>query len=490
MACLTVFYDWFMTIVGHMFFINLVLAIVLVVFDRKKPSATLAWIFVFLFIPVFGFLLYLLIGQDLRKRKMFAIKGSEEVELQKNVHRQQSSISRKHFEFSDPGTNNYASLISLNLASNEALLSQDNQVKVFYQGTEFFAAMLHNIHEAKSFIHFEYYIFRNDQTGEPFIEAFIEAAERGCEVRLLFDGMGCKDLKKSFFRKLNRAGIETAVFFPSFLGNLNVRVNYRNHRKICVIDGLTAYVGGFNIGDEYAGKSKRFGNWRDTSIQIKGSSIAELNVRFVLDWRFATGIDLGHHLRYFPNAPSLETGDVAMQIVTSGPDSKWPSVRDGFLQIISGAQNHIYIQSPYFVPDEALLSALRVAALSGVDVRIIIPGKPDHPFVKWAAMSYIGDLLDSGVRFFFYHNGFIHAKTITADGFASTIGTANFDVRSFQLNFEITAFIYSQDIAMQMDELFIKDMMDSQEITLEDYAKRSIGIKTKEAVSRMISPLL
>ncbi|HHY14344.1 MAG TPA: cardiolipin synthase, partial [Thermoanaerobacterales bacterium] len=283
-------------------------------------------------------------------------------------------------------------------------------------------------------------------------------------------------------------GVKVSIFFPPFMPWLSIRINYRNHRKLCIIDGEEAYLGGFNIGDEYLGFSKRLGDWRDTHIKIKGSAISSLEWRFFLDWRFAAKEEIQ------PCEPNFHKGvdgdKVGMQIVSSGPDSKWPKIKDGFLKMISEAKRNVYIETPYFIPDDSINEALRLASLSGLDVRIMIPSKPDHSFVYWASMSYVGELLEAGVRFFAYEGGFLHSKVVITDDFVSSVGTTNLDIRSFKLNFEVNAFIYDEDVNLRLTEKFLQDLENSKEITIDGYKKRSAIIKIKESIFRLLSPLL
>lgn len=469
--------------------INLLLAIVTVLFERRNPMTTMVWLMVILFFPIIGFILYLFLGQDLRKRKLFILKNQEEDRLMRTIRYQRTLLNGNQYKFKDPRVQQYTDMITMQLASSDAPLSEDNKVKLYTTGEEKFADLLHSIRHAKKFIHMEYYIIRNDSLGREVVELLAEKARQGVKVKFLYDGMGGLKLPKDFFDTLLRMGGSVAVFYPPFIRKFNLRVNYRNHRKICVFDGTTGYVGGFNIGNEYLGLSKRFGFWRDMHLKIEGSAVRDLDFRFLLDWRFASGEEISFHDDEYFNHHEA-TGSTAIQIVSSGPDSKWRSVRNGYLKIINSARDHVYIETPYFVPDDEILSALKMAALSGVDIRVIVPMKPDHPFVHWAAMSYIGELLESGIRFFAYHKGFVHSKMFTSDGFVSSVGTANLDIRSFRVNFEVNAFIYNAAIAEKLDEAFIKDMYDSTEITLEGFAARPLRYKTKDAICRLLSPLL
>jgi len=300
--------------------------------------------------------------------------------------------------------------------------------------------------------------------------------------------MGGRTLTRSFLKPLIDAGGEVGIFFPPLVPFVSIRINYRNHRKIAIIDGKEAYLGGFNIGDEYLGKNKKFGYWRDTHIKIVGSAISSLQWRFFLDWRFATKRGVGNCQSYIVDEDV--DSHVGIQIVNSGPDSKWPSIKDGYLKMISNAREKIYIQTPYFIPDDSMFEALKTAGLSGVDVRVMIPNKPDHPFVYWAGLSYMGELLHAGVKFYTYEKGFLHSKVFIMDEFVSSVGTANLDIRSFKLNFEVNAFIYDSIINLKLTDQFKKDLDDCKEITLEVYETRSRIVKFKESISRLLSPIL
>jgi cardiolipin synthase len=300
--------------------------------------------------------------------------------------------------------------------------------------------------------------------------------------------MGGRWLKKDTKKRITDAGGKVSVFLPPFVPFISVRINYRNHRKICIIDGREAYVGGFNIGNEYLGLSKKFGNWRDTHIRIQGSAVSSLQWRFYLDWKFASGEDLKICQSYLHE--ELEQSNVGIQIVSSGPDSKWPNIKDGYMKMISNAREKIYIETPYFIPDDSILEALRIAGLSGLDVRVMVPNKPDHLFVYWASLSYIGELLEAGVKFYHYGDGFLHSKVIIVDDFISTVGTANLDIRSFMLNFEVNAFIYDEEVNRKLSQKFVSDIDLCRQITLEDYNKRSKVVKIKESISRLLSPIL
>ncbi len=440
------------------------------------------------FIPVFGFVLYLFIGQDLSRQRLFKVKKEEESYFRNLAIEQKEQIKDGEFTLKNPNLYVYEDLIKMHLMNSDAYYTDDNSVELYFTGEEKFAALLKSIRAAKRYIHIQYYIFKNDDIGSEIIEALKERAEAGLDVKLLLDGMGGRGIRKRAKKSMEKSGIEIAVFFPPFVPWLNIRINYRNHRKICIVDGEEAFIGGFNIGDEYLGKSKKFGNWRDTHTKIKGSAVSSLQWRFFLDWRFAAGEEIKSAQSFLHDEG--EDDNVGVQIVSSGPDSKWPSIKDGYMKMISDSRDKLYIETPYFIPDESIFEALRLAGLSGVDVRVMIPNKPDHPFVYWASMSYVGDLLEAGVKVYTYDNGFLHSKVMIADSFVSSVGTANLDIRSFRLNFEVNAFIYDEVVNKKLTDRFLDDLDICTEITMDRYEKRSAYIKFKESISRLLSPML
>lgn len=469
-------------------YINILLVLSVIFFARKNVSATWAWIMIMLFIPFVGFILYLFIGQDLRKRKTFSRKEEEDRFLAV-AHRQHTSLTHHISEYNNPLIKTYEDLIMLHLNAHYSLYTEDNSVSILTDGRDLFNVLFETIKKAKKYIHIEYYIIRNDELGRAFKDLLIAKANEGVEVFLLYDDMGCFGIPKKYFYELKKAGVKIACFFPSPIPFLKLRANYRNHRKICIIDGITAYLGGFNIGVEYVGLNKKLGYWRDTHIRITGSAVRLINLQFLLDRRFATQKDILLD-KYIPIETNTSPGNVGMQIVSSGPDSKHRSIRNGYIKMIHQAKKSIYIQTPYFIPDEGVLTAIKLAALSGIDVKVMIPNKPDHLFVYWATYAYIGEILDCGAKCYTYEKGFLHAKTIVIDESVCSVGTANFDVRSFRLNFEINAFIYNREVSKMLAQTFYNDLKDSKELTKALYKDRSLMIKFKESISRLISPIL
>jgi len=459
--------------------LNIIFIILLIFFERKDPTATWAWLLILTLIPVLGFILYLFLGLTPKKRKVFQRK-QEEDELKKYDRKLIAAELKervKNFDHMEQ------SIIKLAFENDLPAGLGYNQLKIYSSGRDKFADLFEDIKNAEDFIHANYYIINDDQLGDRFMQLLTKKAAEGVEVRLLYDRMGCRNLSRYTIFKLEDAGGEVVSFAPFLLD-----MNYRNHRKNVVIDGQIGYLGGINIGDEYLGRSSRFGDWRDTHLRLKGESVDSLQYRFLLDWNFAAGNDLLREQKYFPEKEFK--GDSAVQIVSSGPDSKEAEIKSLFLKMIYEAEKTIYIQTPYFIPDQSVLEALKLAAHSGVDVKIMIPDRGDHPFVYAANNSFVGELLDAGARCYRYTKGFLHSKTICIDSRVLSIGTTNMDVRSFKLNFEINAFIYDRERAEYHDQIFAEDLEDSKEITKGVYEKRGWTMKLRESLARLLSPIL
>lgn len=466
---------------------NITLGISIIFLERKDASATWAWLMVLLFIPVVGFFLYLIFGKPISNRQIFTWDTKSRLGVKTAVQSQLRALEEGSFKFKHKEIAKYEDLFYLHLRSDDAIYTQDNQVAIFTDGVEKFDALIRDIEKATDHIHLLYYIIRDDQLGKRISDVLIKKANEGVEVRLIYDDMGSRLLKRKYIRKLRQSGALVEAFFPSKVPKVNFKINYRNHRKLAIIDGQIGYIGGFNIGDEYLGKTKKYGYWRDTHLRIDGDAVRNMQTRFILDWNQASRDHIVYEDRFYNALPK---GDVGVQIVSSGPDSDWEQIKNGYIKMIMSAKEYVYIQTPYYIPDESLRDALRIATLSGVDVKIMIPNKPDHPFVYWATLSYIGDLLGAGAEVYIYQGGFLHAKTIVVDGKIASVGTANIDVRSFRLNFEVNAFLYDKDTTQRLVDAFILDASKSTRMTKKLYDKRSVGIRFKESVSRLISPVL
>ncbi|MCE7791977.1 cardiolipin synthase [Salipaludibacillus sp. CUR1] len=472
-----------------LFLFNILFAGIIIFIERKDASATWAWVMILFFIPFIGFVIYLFLGQNLTRRRLFDWERFRQIGIVDIISKQMDQIRNPEFSFHDEDVDEYRDLIYMHLINNDAILTKDNQIQVLTDGEEKFNQLFEDIQKAKDHIHIQYYIFRYDSLGKKIIEELTKKAEEGVKVRVLYDELGSRKLKRKHFSSLTKAGGEVGVFFPSKFPLINLRLNYRNHRKLTIIDGQIGYVGGFNAGNEYLGKDKTFGYWRDTHLRIKGNAVDPMQTRFILDWNQASKhFSIDYEPRYFPMKSN--EGNATVQIVSSGPESEWEQIKNGYMKMIMSAKESVYIQTPYFIPDQSLLDALRVASLSGVDVRLMIPNKPDHPFIYWATYSYIGLLLKTGANVYIYENGFIHSKSIVIDRKMNTVGTANIDMRSFKLNFEVNAFIYHKETSEELAQAFEKDMMESTKLTEELYNKRPRWIRFKESISRLLSPIL
>lgn len=467
---------------------NIVLAILIIFLERKDPSATLAWVMILFFLPVIGIFLYFMLSNSIIRKKAMELTVEEERFIHGSLDSQMEELGVGDFEFHSPKTKNWTDLMRLHQMLANSYYTQDNEIQVIIDGNEMFDTLLKDIKNAKNTISIVYFIIKPDEIGKKFLKALSEKAAEGVEVRLLGDGLGCRGLTKKILREFRESGGRFALFLPLRFRYLSPRLNYRNHRKLVIIDDTIGYIGGFNIGREYLGRKKKFGHWRDTQLRIFGSAVQDINARFLWDWRTAVKEDITLKDAYF--SKTIGTGTTGIQVVSSGPDTGKEEVKRGFNRMISTAEEKIWIQTPYFVPSNSLHENLKVAIMSGVDVRIMIPNKPDHMFVYWATWSYVGDLIELGAKVYIYDGGFLHAKTIVVDGEVSSAGTANFDRRSFKLSFETNVFIYGSYQAKKMEEIFEADMLKCYQLTKETYNNRKFLIKVKEPVCRLLSDLL
>ncbi|WP_423798044.1 cardiolipin synthase [Neobacillus sp. SAB-20_R2A] len=468
--------------------LNILFAIVVIFVERRDVSSTWAWLLVLFFLPILGFLVYIFLGRQLKQKNFYKLSEEERRFLNEAVNVQMDHLTRSDF-LHNPLLQRYGDLIKMNMKSSNALLSNDNDVKIFHHGKDKFDALFQDIQNAKIEINLQYYIIQRDSLAVRLRDELTKKAKEGIRVRVLYDEVGSRRMNRSFFKELIESGGEVEVFFPSFLKLINFRINTRNHRKICIIDGEIAYIGGFNIGNEYLGLVKKFGNWRDTHLRILGEAVNHIQGRFVLDWKQATNQETINHEAYSMNQ-ERHCGNSAIQIIASGPNSTTEHLKNMYLKLIMSAQKSVYIQTPYFIPDSSFMDACKIALLSGVDVRIMIPSKPDHPFVYWANLAYAGELLSYGAKILLYENGFLHAKTILVDQEVASVGTTNIDMRSFRLNFEVNALINDEKIAHDLYDLFVEDCNHSFELTLSRYQERSGFVRFKESISRLLSPIL
>lgn len=469
-------------------FANIVAAIAAIILERRNPAASAAWVTVIFMLPVAGIVLFFLLSQNISARKLYNLSEFEEMKIDSSLENQINEIKNGTYRFSTEEGKLWQDMIHLNQLYGRAYYSQNNSVEFITDGRQMFDTMMQDIMSARETINIMFFIVKNDETGRQFIDALTQKAREGVEVRLLLDSMGSRQINDRVLRDFLDAGGKRAYFFPRKLNLVNFDFNYRNHRKLAVIDGIIGYTGGFNIAREYLGLKKKFGYWRDTHIRITGQSVQDINARFILDWRTASKEKIVLSEAFYSGV--ISEGNTGIQIVSSGPDSVKEEVKRSLMKMITSAERSIYVQTPYFVPDDSILESLKMAAQCGVDVRVMIPCMPDHPLVYWATYSYAGELVKSGGRVFIYENGFLHSKTMVVDGEVGTVGSANFDRRSFSLNFESNAFIYDKKEAQTMERIFCEDLKECKELTISLYENRSRTIKVKEVAARLLSDLL
>lgn len=471
----------------YIILINILFLITIVLLERKNPLFTLFWITLLVLAPYFGFIAYLFFGLSFRKKRVV-----------NEYYKWKFLYSREVMGFYQyKELVKWEQLISYIEISSKNKLTSLNTSKIFVDGNDFFDSMAKDLKEAKVSISMEYYIFREDGLGKKIAKVLKEKAQEGVKVRIIVDGAG--GYSKKMLADLKKYGVEIGVFFPShfpFFKIANLRANYRDHRKLCIIDNKYGYIGGFNIGDEYLGKGK-LGYWRDTGLKIFGEACLEMEREFFFSWSIVRKEKLSLKKDYEYNAEVLQelietrgrhSGHI--QVVSSGPNYQFRTIRDNVLKLIMKAQRYIYIQTPYFVPDDTILDALKIAALSGIEIKIMIPDKPDHFFIYWVNQYFCGELLDLGVEIYRYSRGFLHSKFIVVDDEVVTVGTANFDYRSFYQNFEINVNIYEKDIAKTFKKIFNDDIKFSHRFIRSEYSKRGYYIKFKESICRLLAPIM
>lgn len=453
--------------------------------EKRDISAAWAWLFVMLLLPGIGFIIYLFFGWKLNQRQIFDLKAQKRLGISDMAEYQKRNPKNKP----TLDTNLENDLVQMFLNTDNAILTTKNDLKIFTDGHEKFNSLFEDLKKAKHHINIEYFTIYDDQLGKKLRKILVQKAREGVQVRVLYDLFGSKGSKQKFFKELIQAGGEVTPFMKSKLGYYSFRINFRNHRKIVVIDGSVGYIGGFNIGDQYLGRNKRFGNWRDTHLRLEGSVVLQLQSRFFMDWNAsAKRQKVQFSLDYFPQ--SNVQNNIPMQIVSSGPENDVQKIKQGYIKMIMGAKHSIWIETPYFIPDDALMEALLIAIRSGIEVRIVIPQMPDHPFVYRATEYYVQQLLKAGALIYSYQNGFMHAKTIVVDNMITSVGSANWDIRSFKLNFEANAFMYDPKVAEQIIATIKNDLKDARELDEEYFKQQSSWKKFRQLASRLISPIL
>ncbi len=453
--------------------------------ENRDPTKTIIWLLILGALPVLGALLYVLLGRVVRKRQLSRHKQRRQEQTEEILKEWQ--VRPRIEDIDQAGTISMKKkLAQLLLNDAAAPLTLNNRSEVLTNGQETFKALFAALEGAKDHIHLEFFIFHNDSIGQDILKLLIRKAANGVKVRVLVDGLGNRSLTKRFV-ELKKAGVEAEGFYPVRFPFFSRRLNLRNHRKIVVVDGRVGFLGGLNVGDEYLSRNQKIGFWRDTFLKLEGDSVNFLQTVFLNDWNGVTHQDINDQL-YYPQPQQL--GSQMTQIAATGPDSDWGSMLQIFFVALTSAEKTIYIETPYFIPDEGSVMALKTAALSGLDVRIILQGVPDHKITYWASHSYVEELLESGVRIYRYQKGILHAKILILDGEIGVVGSTNFDIRSFSLNFEISAFIYNCKFAQRLEQDFHQDLADSEEIELAEYKLRPLSNRVKESSARLFSPLL
>ena len=455
-----------------------ILAIIHVVLDNRQPAKTLAWALVIWFVPVAGVVFYLFFGINTRKERYVSERSMNQLtkrSMLEFVEQQNLRLPERQ-----------KPLIDLFINQNLALPFKNNQVDIYTDGYQFFPALLQEISKARSHIHLDMYIFADDALGTLIADALIAKAREGVEIRVVYDDVGCWNVKRQFFERMREEGIEAVPFMPVHFPSFTSKVNYRNHRKIIVIDGRVGFIGGMNIALRYV-KGTEGHAWRDTMLKVTGGAVAALQRAFLVDWYFVDRTLLSDR-KFYPRA-ELEN-DCLAQVVTSGPVTPYPEIMQGFVRIIMGARKYLYLETPYFLPNESVLFALKTIALAGVDVRVICPRYSDAKFVEWASRSYLREAAEAGVKVSLYEAGFLHSKLMVCDDLIATCGSTNLDFRSFENNFEANIFFYDEAIALRMKQLFQKDI--EQAVPLEEAPermRRGFFVRLWESVTRMLSPL-
>lgn len=480
------------SIITFLYVLNALIALVTILIKPRDVAAIWAWLLVLFALPGFGFILYLFFGRGLTDKKKFHLRQSDLRELENF-----QDFKGDTLEHYDPIIQNedHQHFVDFFSSLNQMPLTRKNAVTLLTDGQEKLTAVLKDIEAAKHSIHIEYYAFVTDNIGQQILKVLEKKAAEGVEVRLLYDAFGSHGTKTKDFKKLVENGGHVHTFITSQRALLRFRLNYHDHRKIIVVDGKIGYTGGFNIANQYVNHTKKFGYWRDTHIRIYGAAASLLQLRFLMDWNVSVPDQkkVGYHLDYFFKAEKEDQDQLyqtSIQLVSSGPNNEREQIKLSFIKLISSAKKRVWIQTPYLVPDESVIAALKIAAASGVEVKIMIPNKPDHPFIYRATQYYARQLIKENIQILVYENGFLHAKTLIMDDEICMVGSANQDIRSYRLNFESSAIIYDPAFLQQLADQFVLDEKASIPMTTETVKEMSNWLLFKQQISRLFSPIL
>jgi len=481
-----------------LFFIELfyvffcIIVCIQIIKDTRSTSKTLAYLLLVFFVPVFGILFYFLFGINYRKRKIYSKKISADSLLLNKLKSDLLDLQKDSTLQQNTSVIHNKELIRLlaNRKTDGAPIFPKNDIQLLINGENFFPPLIEALQNAKSHIHIEFYIFENDVIGNKIKEILLQKAKEGVEVRFIYDDYGSRGIRKNIVKELIAGGVKAFPFNEIRFIYLANRINYRNHRKIVIVDGTISFVGGINVSDKYINGYKNKLFWRDTSIRIEGYATYGLQQVFIADWNFCSNENLQITSNYFPSINPKEHSKAVVQIVSNGPDSEIPSILYSIIQAINLAEQEILITTPYYIPESSLQEALIIAALSGIEVKMLVPKHADSKIVNIATQSYFDDLLRAGVRIFQYDKGFVHAKTFVTDRKLVSVGTANLDLRSFDLNFEVNAIIYDEKTAIELAEIFDKDLEHAIQINYSKWRKRNRIRKFIERITRLLSPFL
>ncbi len=455
--------------------------VIMVLLDRKEPVKTMAWLLVLFFLPIIGVILYFFFGQNMRKERHINRKSVSQL----TKHSMLESVTQHDIALPEA----HRELIQLFVNQNKSLPFKDNSIQIFTHGKQMFDSLLSDIKQAKKHIHLETYIFEDDDLGNTIADALIEKAHEGLEIRVLYDDVGCWNVHDRFFKRMKKEGVDIHSFMPVIFPLFTSKINYRNHRKICIIDGGIGYIGGMNIADRYVNGTKNQA-WRDTHLKIIGKSVYGLQRTFLMDWYFMTR-KLLKNKKYYPEISPQITNDCLVQIVASSSASLWPDIMQGYVKVLNNARRYVYLETPYFIPTQPILFAIQTAALSGIDVRIIVPAKGDNFFVDCACRSFLPEVLKAGAKVYYYKAGFNHSKILVSDDMLCSVGSTNIDPRSFENNMEVNAFIYDKSTAQQIARIVRADMRKSRLISnINQIRSKNMFVHLWDSIIRMLSPLL
>ena len=463
-----------------LYFLTVLAVIVVVLSENRNPVKSMAWMLVLVLLPIVGLVVYLVFGRSLKGMKLISRSHLRELRRMNDFP---EDISRES-DLCDSSRQ----LISLVNKLTEPHLFAGNDITIFTSGEEKFEALLHDIEQAREHIHLQYFIIENDTSGKRLIELLERKAREGVQVKVLYDYVGSFYFRPKVLKRMRAAGIEVHPFLKLTITQFLFRFNWRNHRKIVVIDGVIGYVGGMNIADRYIIGEKHQDPWRDTHLRIVGESVTAMQYSFAIDWDFTTRQLLMASIKHHDADES--SSNYLVQMVNSGPASRWNNISFVFFKAITLAKHTLYLQTPYFLPSDSLLKAMQSAALAGVDVRLMIPSKPDGVMLRLATASYLKECLLSGIKIYCYDHAMMHAKVLIVDDEFATVGSTNFDFRSFEHNFEFNALVYSKEFNSQMKAIFEEDMAQCTRLSLGKWKQRPLLQKALESIVRLLSPIL